>query len=95
MRKVHTENGDREAHTSRVEGMTMSDHRYFIIEVEIQGVRSFMGPFPSLVTARTYADEHVNRTMIHILRAPDPLAKIDPNQTTIEEHIDAVHDHVG
>lgn len=73
--------------------MMMKD--YYILEVEIEGVRSFIGPFPSMDTARFYADEHVNRTLLHVLHAPHPLPKVDPAQTTIDEQIDSVHDHVG
>ena len=67
----------------------------FIIEAEIEGVRSFYGPFSDLVSARKYVDEHqsANKKMVHILHTPLPVPL--PNQTTIEEHIDAVHDHVG
>ncbi len=81
----------------------------FVIQVELptEGVRRMYGPVASLVEAREVAREILARDPDSVCRTfplydpplVSPPSHIHPNQTTIQEqieaHIDDVHDHVG
>ena len=70
----------------------------FVVEVEIEGVRSFHGPFDGGVSAMQFVNEHYSRfrTLVHRLNEPTKIDRsVHPDQTTINDHLSQTHDHVG
>jgi hypothetical protein len=94
MPEMSTENDDRETDPSRMEGLKMQ----YVAIVETDSSRSFHGPYNSPEDAvewmgALYPDR--KKGLVEILHKPQPVPSTHPDQTTIEDHIDAVHDHIG
>ena len=69
----------------------------FIVELEKDGVRTFYGPFTDSKHAVEFVGYHsgAERKLIQKLVKPLPLIPhIYPDQTTISDHIDDIHDHI-
>jgi hypothetical protein len=81
-----------------MEGLMMKGP--FVAIVETVGSRSYHGPFATSEKASLWIDlhyPHAKKSMIERLGAPKPGwdDTIDPNQTTLDDHITDIHDHVG
>ncbi len=77
----------------------------YVVEVERSGIRVLYGPIVTIQKARAVADKFLDtRTddeemvvLVRMLLEPpwvNPVS-IHPNQTTIQDHIEDIHDHVG
>lgn len=77
----------------------------YVVEVEYEddnsgSYRELTGPFSSrelakLYVERNYGAKFTRKTMVRDLHAPLEVTHIHPNQTTIQDHIGDIHDHVG
>jgi hypothetical protein len=75
----------------------VGDFYSFVVEIEKDGTRTLYGVFTDSKNAEAFAllhKNHAEKVMIRgVFKASMP-STVHPNQTTLEDQINAVHDHI-